>query len=759
MVLKIVKDSLRPFLSNNYGQNHKILKSIYDELSSNHYVYVIYIDLVDFEKVEDSYGDMHTQEFLKAFANILTEQFQKMSTTDLILVDIYHLWADDFVVILSTKTLNEELVLKSLSKLEYDVEQKFTNTLPGYFNEYYGMHLGFSTIAPPPKQIDRQYYKALKEAYKISKRSYNSYPKHISKEFQAIVNNKKIESLFQPIISLDTGAEFGWEALSRGPRQSFFYSPQELFTFAEKTEALFALEKITRELSIQKVGNMQSNHKLFLNVNPTVMNDPEFSKGVTRQLLSEYNLSPQQIVFEITERTSIKDFHNFRRTIDHYRNQGYLVAVDDAGAGYSSLQTIAEIRPDFIKLDMSIVRDIDKDMVKKAMVDTFVNLTQKINSQLIAEGIETHSELSVVTKLGVQYAQGYYIGRPSYPKTTVSTESIQTISQASNKKIKNNWLQKDIVANDLLTDIPTVTGEITVEQVANLFESQSDVQGVVVLDQASKPIGFLLRQTLYKILIARYGVALYYKKPIKDVMNISPLVVQAGTPINVVAKQAMKRDAQHLYDFIIVVDRDHFLGIITVQNLLECLTQMKVEQARYANPLTGLAGNIIIEKEIEERLLRRSKDVVMYIDIDFFKPYNDTYGFEHGDRFILMISKILKHVTKKHQDAFLGHIGGDDFVIICPAKLARKIAERTIAVYNRVIKYYYNEDDWQAQSIVSTDRIGQQCVYPLSTLSIGATYIDDSLNNAIQVGEKAAALKKQAKKVAGNSIVIEHENE
>lgn len=734
------------------NRHTQIIKSILDKEKQ---AYIVYIDLVQFEQVEDSHGELYAQEFLTAFKKVIFEEIHKILPSTIYFIDIYHLWGDDFVVILEGQQGIEEELCKVLTTLERNIENKFSSSLPSYFKDYNGIHIGIAGISPPAGNIEKQYYKVLKKAYKQAKNDRHCLPMHIVNEFQKILNEKCLQSVYQPIISLETGNCFGWEALTRGPQNSFFYSPNELFSFAEKNEALFTLERISRELSIKNVGHIQPHHKLFLNVNPTVINDPEFSKGVTRHILKQYGLTPQQIVFEITERTSIQNFNSFRKTVDHYRNQGYLIAVDDAGAGYSSLQSIAEIRPDFIKLDMSITRNIDKDSVKKALLETFVTFTKKINCELITEGIETASELSIITKLGVHYGQGYFISKPAFPKPEPSKESIETIDAVSSRRLKVNWLEKDITAKDLITHVPIVKEGTIIEDVAELFEGQPDIHGVVVLDQWNRPRGFLLRQTLYKYLIGRYGVALYYRKPIEELMNTRPLTVQMETPIDVVAKLAMKREVQYLYDILLVIDRENYLGVITVQNLLECLTQMKVEQARYANPLTGLAGNIIIEKEIEHRLLQKTDDVIMYIDIDFFKPYNDIYGFEQGDRFILLISKILKHVVKKNKDIFLGHIGGDDFVIICPYKMAAIMAEKILKLFKRLAKYYYNKEDWDAQVLVATDRLGRSCVYPLSTLSIAGVIIDNSFENVIQVGERAALLKREVKKIAGNAYIIE----
>jgi len=283
--------------------------------------------------------------------------------------------------------------------------------------------------------------------------------------------------------------------------------------------------------------------------------------------IAEASTAEKDLTYAISTALWVGDFDNFRKIINHYRNQGYLIAVDDAGAGYSSLQAIAEIKPDFIKLDMSIVEGVDKDPVKRALLEIFVTFTQKINCQLIAEGIETANELSVLTRLGVHFGQGFYISKPSYPKPEPSNDSIKTINSVFNRNMKTNWYDKDIIAKDLISYVPTISRDTIIEDIADMFESQNEAQGIVIVDDHRRPLGFLLRQNLYKILVARYGVSLYYGKPVEEVMNTRPLTVQLETPIDVVAKLAMKRETQYLYDFIIVVDREQYFGIITVQNL------------------------------------------------------------------------------------------------------------------------------------------------------------------------------------------------
>ncbi|MDZ5470371.1 EAL domain-containing protein [Bacillus sp. 31A1R] len=236
------------------------------------------------------------------------------------------------------------------------------------------------------------------------------------REFRSIILNRNLRMLFQPIVNLTDGTIFGYEGLTRGPKNSRFHSPLELFGYAEQSGSLYALEKTTRELAIKHSPTLlNNNEKLFININSQVVHDPDFTPGHTIQLLKQYNLSPSNVVFEITERSAIEDFTAFREVLNHYRAQGFKIAVDDAGAGYSSLQAISEIMPDFIKVDRSLISDIHQNDIKINILDAFVTFAKKMKSTIIAEGIEKSEELKKVIELGIDCGQGFYLAQPNYP--------------------------------------------------------------------------------------------------------------------------------------------------------------------------------------------------------------------------------------------------------------------------------------------------------------------------------------------------------
>lgn len=250
--------------------------------------------------------------------------------------------------------------------------------------------------------------------------------------FQSILKYKKINTLFQPIVSLNNGCTHGYEALSRGPVDTVFHSPLQLFSYADKVGCLYLLEKLSRELALKAATPLLADHeKIFINISAQVIHDSNFTPGHTLSLLNEYGLSPEQVVFEITERSAIHNFDTFKDVLYHYRKQGFKIAVDDAGAGYSSLQAITELMPDYIKIDRSLIQHIDQKEVKQNIVEAFVTFAKKTNVELIAEGIETKEELKKVISLGIHYAQGFILSRPSNPIQQVPYDVVHTIQSAS----------------------------------------------------------------------------------------------------------------------------------------------------------------------------------------------------------------------------------------------------------------------------------------------------------------------------------------
>jgi len=317
-------------------------------------------------------------------------------------------------------------------------------------------------------------------------------------EFYDILRKKAFFIHYQPIISLGIGDIFGFEALTRGPLNSYFYYPDRLFLYAENQGSLYKLEKITRELAIENSRDfLKKEQKLFINISSQVIYDPKFISGYTTALLEKYQLTPHNIIFEITERSAIKDFDAFRKVLEHYRMQGFKIAIDDAGAGYSSLQAISELNPEYIKIDRSLIQNIDKNDLKKSLVETLTNSAKKINSKVIAEGIETAEELHTTVNLGVQYGQGFFLARPNFPPESISVKAVECLANYQvNIERGSSIIRKKVeyfTASEAIFDIDTNPATIVEYFAYNQHKEW------VVISKADIPVGILKKENLKHI--------------------------------------------------------------------------------------------------------------------------------------------------------------------------------------------------------------------------------------------------------------------
>jgi len=229
---------------------------------------------------------------------------------------------------------------------------------------------------------------------------------------QQIIKNKNIRTLFQPIISLTDGNILGYEALSRGPFGSELERPDALFKAAEEHNLVWEVEYLCRIKAFESASKQKIGKMLFINVDPKIIYNEKFKSGFTSDFIKEYDINPRNIIFEITEKSSVEDYKVFRRIIDNYTNQGYKIALDDTGAGYSGLRMIAETNPQYIKIDMELIRDIDKKPINQALVKALKEFASATNMDIIAEGIETKNELKTIIDIGIKYGQGYLLQKP-----------------------------------------------------------------------------------------------------------------------------------------------------------------------------------------------------------------------------------------------------------------------------------------------------------------------------------------------------------
>ncbi len=232
-------------------------------------------------------------------------------------------------------------------------------------------------------------------------------------ELLETILDQRIYSVYEPIVEVATRTVFGYEALARGPERSRFHSPIALFTAAEEFDLVFELDCACRESGLRGAMDFPSGTKLFLNIRPTTIHDPNFHEDRLIETLERRQLSPHDVVFEISEQESIRSFGAFREMRDHYRRLGFQFALDDTGAGYAGLEELVEIEPDYINIDRSMVSGVDQDPARQDVLTAVLQLADKMGAQVIGEGLGTLEELEMLGRLGIRFGQGWLFGHPT----------------------------------------------------------------------------------------------------------------------------------------------------------------------------------------------------------------------------------------------------------------------------------------------------------------------------------------------------------
>jgi EAL domain-containing protein (putative c-di-GMP-specific phosphodiesterase class I) len=225
---------------------------------------------------------------------------------------------------------------------------------------------------------------------------------------------ERFTSYFQPIVHTnDPSRVFAHEALFRGLNpEGGLIPPHQVFTTAREAGMLFQVDLQARRSAIRQAAALPPRGRVFINFNPSSIYDPTFCLRSTLRTIDDMGLDRSRVVFEVVESESVESVAHLAKILDYYRSMGFQVALDDLGSGYSGLNLVHQLRPDFIKLDMALVRGVDADPYKAVITSKLLELAHELNIPSIAEGVETAEELAWLREAGAVYVQGYLLGKP-----------------------------------------------------------------------------------------------------------------------------------------------------------------------------------------------------------------------------------------------------------------------------------------------------------------------------------------------------------
>jgi EAL domain-containing protein (putative c-di-GMP-specific phosphodiesterase class I) len=324
-----------------------------------------------------------------------------------------------FVILLAPPRAKTRMEVGDLcrvrDRLHGKLKRFLSRRLPSEISERFTCHVGASLVQnDPAMRSERLVYRALDEAQADSLVERQRATQRHLVALKEVLASRMIRSVYQPVVDIFGKRVVGWEALSR-PSGGPFDNIEQVFKAAYDAQSIWPLERLCRERALEGLADLKDGELLFLNVEPDSIYDPQFRSDRTLKLLRQAGLTPERVVLEMTEHSAVKDFTAFRQTLTYFRSLGFRLAIDDMGSGYSGLISVAEIQPEFVKIDMSLIRDLHCRPLKRELVDTINRFSRKAGIEVIAEGVETIEELEALQEIGVSMVQGFLFARPSAP--------------------------------------------------------------------------------------------------------------------------------------------------------------------------------------------------------------------------------------------------------------------------------------------------------------------------------------------------------
>lgn len=567
-----------------------------------------------------------------------------------------------------------------------------------------------------------------------------------------------LDHAFQPIVNSHSGVCFGYEALLRNVDRYGFDSIQGFFDACEDAGVLSEMEAALHEKAIVKFSRLPHAErvKLFLNVDNRVIDLLPLPGRPLDQILSKAGLSRSGIVFEISERLPVRQDQEMMQSLERIKGQGLNIAIDDFGVGYSGLQLLYRVEPDYIKVDRYFIAGIQEDTRKRFLLAHIVDIARLLGIVVIAEGVETEREFLVCKELGCDLIQGYLVQHPAreIADLRIHYEDITVLSARERRRKTSDYqFIKDNL--EIIEAIPVDTPMLSVLQ---KFSDRPRSTYFPVVDTMGVPLGVVREADVKYFVYSRFG---------RDLLSNRSFTVTLGQIVSNCPVVDINSRAEKILEVFsvdnpaqcaIVTEDMHYVGTLDAQSLLGILTEKNLTQARDQNPLTRMAGNTLIEEFVSEALMDTAEDYIFaYFDFDYFKPFNDRYGFRTGDRAILMFSEIVRRTLRGA--CFLGHIGGDDFfagfrAADPEAALAAVVhAQRQFA---HEITSLYDAEARTAGSIMGEDRSGNARSFPLMRVSAAVVRVPAKrgIRSTDEVVRLMTSLKKDAKQAADNLAVV-----
>ena len=391
---------------------------------------LLFVDIEQFESIEVEYGWALFDEFLRRVAEVLKNEVRDRFRNPIVCCN--RVAGSSFYVFHETRghDLSQERAVEAAAN---DLRERLTAALRARFPSMQQAQIGFFVGTNrldyrPQIRLERQIYHGMQVASDAVRDAEQARKRQLTRELRDIIRRRRITTVFQPIVRSKDRSIFGYEILTRGPANSSFRNSDMLFSFARDAKLAWALEAVALEVALRRLRDIDlGDRKFLLNLEAEMFGESEFR---IHDMVSFFAEHRGNFVLEITERAAIEDYSVFRGLLDEFRDKDIEIAIDDAGSGYASLEAIASLSPDYLKVTKGLVSTLPDEPIKQDLVRMLVDLAGKINATTIAEGIETTEEYEMCRDLGVDLIQGYYMAHPHEELSEGDDEVAQSIARS-----------------------------------------------------------------------------------------------------------------------------------------------------------------------------------------------------------------------------------------------------------------------------------------------------------------------------------------
>lgn len=572
-----------------------------------------------------------------------------------------------------------------------------------------------------------------------------------------LIRDGGLYPVFQPIADMKDGSIHAHEALIRGPQGSPLHTPDALLYAAQTEGLLHELEVFCLFTAVQRWGVLKQPGRIFLNIsaNALVKMVQLRGAGCLGKCVRGLGVMPRMAVLEITEHERVSDMNVLADVVKELHTDGFSFALDDFGDGRSSLRLWSQIKPDVVKIDKYFSKNISSHSDNFKTIQALLQIAEIFGTSLVAEGIENEDDLRVLRDLGITYGQGYLLARPSaevFPAILAQAVEVLHDSRVAVMPEQRQISRLGHLRNLTLIHGPCVSQTTTNNEVADIFHGRPELHAVaIVVDE--RPVAIINRQQFMDHYATLYFREIFGKKPCTMYANHSPRLIERDHDIDELIGILTSQDQRYLSDGFIVTENGRYIGLGTGDQLVRSVTEVRMEAARHANPLTFLPGNIPISLHVKRLLDSGAVFTACYLDMNNFKPFNDHYGYWKGDEMIRLLAKLVVTHCDPQRD-FVGHVGGDDFLVLFQSEDWQWRCERIISEFADRAKELFDEEARLRGGIDAEDRHGVMRFFPCTTLSIGALKIASSKYRDAEEVATQAALAKHEAKMSGSGLYV-----